>query len=68
MGLLLVGCCGLEVQATQVGYGVEGGSVGVCKSRWVCAIVEVCLYASFVCVCWFMCRHSYGLVCVWMSV
>lgn len=28
MGLLLVGCCGLEVQATQVGYGV--GGVGWC--------------------------------------
>lgn len=50
------------------------GSVGVCKSRWVCAIVGVCLYASFVCVCVSSCVGTpmglfvCGCQCDWVCV
>lgn len=49
-------------------WAILGGSVGACISRWVCAIVGACLYASGVFVLAQVSALPQASVCVWMSV
>lgn len=49
-------------------WAILGGSVGACISRWVCAIVGACLYASDVFVLAQVSALPRASVCVWMSV